>query len=360
MSKKISILGLTCVLLMLSLSVVRAEDTPWVVFLLSEEEQATEYSGGTYSVSITTLDRVTWTATTDSSWITLSATSGTGGGTFSYTVAASSVVYRTGTITFTAGTVSRTLQVTQQEELVWPVGNSSGSATYNSAYGLNTATDLEFTLNGITYESKGTVVTGVGNVTSFYGTRTTSQNSSYYRHWAIDIDVGTSTESVARAALSGEVYKVGCNDTNGYYVYIEHQYTLNGTTTTLSTRYLHLDSYCVSEGDLVSAGDKIGIIGSTGTAGSDIHLHFAVTKKIGSTHYALNPVAYYHGSDDRGGTSGLVEKTNNPMFIISSSSWIPNPNWNFTYSSFTGTGSTFFANYMNAKRKGTRILTAAY
>lgn len=244
----------------------------------------------------------------------------------------------------------------QQTNVVWPVANSSGTVQHNGASGLNKAIDLEFTIEKRIYAGKGTVVTGLGDVTSFYGARVTSTNSTYYRHWAIDIDVGTNIDMVARAAMSGVVSAVGFGTKNGNYVYIKHQIVKNGVTTTLYTRYLHLASYSVSVGTVVKTGQKIGIVGGTGSANEDLHLHFAILKTVGGKNYYLNPVPYYHGSDDRGvkytdSNTKPKETENNPMFVVSGGKWVPNPNWDPVYSSFTGTASAFYGAYMNALRE---------
>ena len=43
----------------------------------------------------------------------------------------------------------------------------------------------------------------------------------------------------------------------------------------VSSIYMHLNSYCVSSGQMVSAGQKIGETGATGVATGD-HLHFGI------------------------------------------------------------------------------------
>ena len=353
--------GLLLLLVLLApISVAQAEEVqPMAVLLLSKTTQTTGGSGGTYSFTVTTT--ASWTATADVSWITVRTASGTGNGTVSYTVSAcpDTTVYREGTITVKSGGNTARLTV-QQSNVVWPVANSSGEVKYNSASGLNTADDVEFWIEGKRYWGKGTVVTGAGNITSFYGARVTSANSKYKRHWAIDIDVGTDTDMVARAAMSGVVSAVGKNNTNGNYVYIKHQIVKNGATTTLYTKYLHLASSSVSVGTTVKAGQKIGIVGCTGSANKDLHLHFAILKSLGGKNYHLNPTAYYHGSDNRGviyvnSQTALTAVANNPMFIISSGKWTPNPNWDPVYSAFTGTSGNFYKSCMNALREGDTI-----
>lgn len=358
--KRYGVLGLLLLSIWLTvLPSARAADDelqPMSLLLLSKTTQTTGGTGGSYSFAITAI--ASWTATADASWISVRTASGTGNGTVSYTVSAcpDTVAYREGTITIKIGIRTAKLTV-QQTNVVWPVADSSGTVQYNNASGLNTANDLEVTINKRKYAGKGKVVTGLGDVTSFYGARVTSTNSTYYRHWAIDIDVGADTNMIARAAMSGVVSAVGSDiKEKGNYVYIKHQIVKNGVTTTLYTRYLHLKSYSVSVGTVVETGQKIGIVGETGSANGDPHLHFAILKTVGGKNYYLNPVPYYHGSDDRGvkytdSNTKPKENENNPMFVVSGGKWVPNPNWEPVYSSFTGTTSAFYGAYMNALRE---------
>ena len=60
----------------------------------------------------------------------------------------------------------------------------------------------------------------------------------------------------------------GYGSAAGNYVKIDHG---DG----VSSVYMHLNSYCVSSGQMVSAGQKIGETGATGVATGD-HLHFGI------------------------------------------------------------------------------------
>ena len=61
----------------------------------------------------------------------------------------------------------------------------------------------------------------------------------------------------------------GWGNAAGNYVQINHQ---DG----FSSIYMHLRDYCVSAGQIVSAGQLIGATGATGIATGD-HLHFGIS-----------------------------------------------------------------------------------
>ena len=71
------------------------------------------------------------------------------------------------------------------------------------------------------------------------------------------------------ATRAGIVTVAGYGSAAGNYVQINHQ---DG----FSSIYMHLSSYCVSSGQIVSAGQLIGRTGATGVATGD-HLHFGIS-----------------------------------------------------------------------------------
>ena len=113
-------------------------------------------------------------------------------------------------------------------------------------------------------------------VTSGYGGRNAPKTSGGYgssNHDGIDIG-GTGGNLNGQAADSiggGKVTEVGY-DENGYgnYVVVDHG---NGYT----SLYGHLQKATVKQGDTVSAGQQVGVIGSTGNS-SGPHLHLRVRK----------------------------------------------------------------------------------
>lgn len=113
-------------------------------------------------------------------------------------------------------------------------------------------------------------------VTSGYGGRNAVKTSTGYSstdHDGIDIG-GTGGNLNGQAADSiggGKVTEVGY-DENGYgnYVVVDHG---NGYT----SLYGHLQKAAVKQGDTVSAGQQVGVIGSTGSSSAP-HLHLRVHK----------------------------------------------------------------------------------
>ena len=105
-------------------------------------------------------------------------------------------------------------------------------------------------------------------------------NSDYsYRwgkfHYGIDIGMGsapgTSLGKYVLAAADGVVEAVGINPSGyGYYIFLDHG-------NDMETVYGHLyeDSFLVSEGETVTAGQPIARVGQTGNA-TGPHLHFEV------------------------------------------------------------------------------------
>lgn len=144
--------------------------------------------------------------------------------------------------------------VTENDAYWWPIGSSE--ATEGNVYGGTPA----FT-----------------SISSYFGPRVIEgQNGN---HGAIDIPA-TCNVGVVVATKGGTVIKTSntcdnngyyenpCGGTFGNYVYIEHE---DGVV----TKYAHLypDSITVSEGDTVVQGQKIAMVGNSGSS-TGCHLHF--------------------------------------------------------------------------------------
>lgn len=122
--------------------------------------------------------------------------------------------------------------------------------------------------------SSGTVVNGLTWVqpcyytvlTSPFGWREHPVYGGQRFHYGVDLAAAMGTPIVATRA--GTVVTTAYDSSAGYHVVIDHG---DGFV----TKYLHLTHYIVSPGQSVSAGQKIGEMGSTG-ASTGSHLHFGV------------------------------------------------------------------------------------
>ncbi|MGM9548280.1 MAG: murein hydrolase activator EnvC family protein [Faecousia sp.] len=105
------------------------------------------------------------------------------------------------------------------------------------------------------------------SITSPFGNRVSPTTGASTYHQGVDLDTGTGDPVYATRA--GIVSVAGWGSAAGNYVQINHQ---DG----FSSIYMHLSSYCVSAGTIVSAGQLIGRTGATGVATGD-HLHFGIS-----------------------------------------------------------------------------------
>jgi len=119
-------------------------------------------------------------------------------------------------------------------------------------------------------------------VTSRYGNRWHPIFKAYRMHSGIDI--GAKYGASVMAADGGVVIISEYSSSYGHYIVISHG---NGMT----SLYAHLSKRLVKEGDKVTQGQKIGLIGSTGNS-TGPHLHYEISKN-GSR---INPLTYYDSS----------------------------------------------------------------
>lgn len=111
-----------------------------------------------------------------------------------------------------------------------------------------------------------------GVITSHFGYRDAPTAGASSNHPAIDIGAASGTDVVA--ADGGTVIYVGYNGGYGNSVGIKHD---NG----MVTYYNHLSSYSVNEGDVVSQGQYIAAVGSTGIS-TGPHLDFKILDTDGN------------------------------------------------------------------------------
>ncbi len=116
---------------------------------------------------------------------------------------------------------------------------------------------------------------GFNKITSPFGYRWHPVSGGWKLHGGTDIGGSGISNSPARAAAAGKVIVATYNGSYGYYVMVYHGEADNGSE--YATLYAHMWSYCVKVGDYVTAGQKLGNIGSTGSS-TGPHLHFEIRK----------------------------------------------------------------------------------
>ena len=172
----------------------------------------------------------------------------------------------------------------------WPIGSD--------------ATTVE---NGVTF-AKGNPATT--RITSNFGYRSQPIAGATTNHKAIDIGGGVEAVTNIIAVSDGTVIATnngcvkgasGCGGGLGNYVKIQHS---NGTI----TRYGHMFSVSVSNGDIVKQGQVIGKMGTTGTS-TGVHLDFQVI--VNGT--PVNPLNYVSVGNPRNqcSFSGSITPGNN-------------------------------------------------
>ena len=130
----------------------------------------------------------------------------------------------------------------------------------------------DYTPNIVPVDKKGTYIS------SGFGWRVNPFTKRKEFHAALDIAGNWGTKIVAPA--NGVVLKTGHDKRLGNYILISH-------SEQIKTIYGHLSRVVVKEGEEVSRGKKIGLMGNTGLSTSS-HLHYMVIKEG----RAVNPLEY--------------------------------------------------------------------
>jgi murein DD-endopeptidase MepM/ murein hydrolase activator NlpD len=113
------------------------------------------------------------------------------------------------------------------------------------------------------------VARGIGNkITSCFGWRE-STNST---HEGVDLAGGSATQAIY-ATHSGYVVARGYESSRGNYIVVRHN-----SPDPYDSWYQHLSAFSVSQGQKVSAGQKIGNMGNTGQS-YGAHLHYTLSYK---------------------------------------------------------------------------------
>ncbi len=105
-----------------------------------------------------------------------------------------------------------------------------------------------------------------GTITSRFGKRSRGMHTG--------LDIATSSGTPIKAASAGRVIYAGYKGSYGNLVIIAH-------TDSVQTYYAHCSKIYVSEGQVVSQGDVISAVGSTGNStGPHLHLEIRVNGKV--------------------------------------------------------------------------------
>ena len=123
--------------------------------------------------------------------------------------------------------------------------------------------------NNITIDSETSYLwplPGYYRLSSLFGYRIHPITGKAHSHTGIDIPAAANTPILA--CKSGQVVTSAYHYSYGNYVVIDHG---NGN----STLYAHMSSRAVSEGDMVTQGQTIGYVGTTGSSTGN-HLHLEV------------------------------------------------------------------------------------
>lgn len=123
-----------------------------------------------------------------------------------------------------------------------------------------------------------------GHVTMEFGPNIHPITGQWYLHKGFDI--ADTPGSIVVASGNGKVVELGFDPGYGMYVWLRHKYGFR-------TRYSHLQSIDVSEGEEVVQGQRIGTLGSTGIS-TGPHLDFQVW--LGTD--VVDPAAFLKISND--------------------------------------------------------------
>lgn len=110
------------------------------------------------------------------------------------------------------------------------------------------------------------------NISSPYGNRLHPVYKVYQLHSGVDLTCKSVGKPSIFAAYDGVVSSV-ITKKDGYGKHIIITHSIKGEK--YETLYAHLDSFSISQGSTVKQGQKIGVMGTTGTS-TGIHLHFEI------------------------------------------------------------------------------------
>lgn len=174
----------------------------------------------------------------------------------------------------------------RHEGIISPVTSGKLVTTVQFYLGSSQLNELKEANNKYTGEitkKDGFIKPVVGKISSPYGKRKQPTPGASTEHKGIDIAVALNTPIVAPA--NGRVIFAGWNGGYGKCIKIDHG-TIGNTR--ISTLYGHLNEIDVAVNQTVYQSNKIGKVGSTGTA-TGPHLHYEVYENG----YNVDPMRYY-------------------------------------------------------------------
>lgn len=150
-------------------------------------------------------------------------------------------------------------------------------------------------------------------ITSPYGKREDPINKGKTQiHHGIDIK--TNKDKVLATENNGVVISVDHRTTTGGGKTVTVQYAREDGTKTI-VQYMHLSEIAVQKGDKVSAGQKLGVSGNTGTRTTGEHLHFGVINvSADGKQQWVNPAAYLAEISQKGNIN--IEAKHNGKNIL--------------------------------------------
>lgn len=150
-------------------------------------------------------------------------------------------------------------------------------------------------------------------ITSPYGQREDPINKGKTQiHHGIDIK--TNKENVLATENNGVVIGVDHRTTTGGGKTVTVEYAREDGTKT-RVQYMHLSEISVKKGDIVNAGQKLGVSGSTGTRTTGEHLHLGVINVSADNKMQwVNPAAYLAEISQKGNLN--IEAQHNGKNIL--------------------------------------------
>ena len=140
--------------------------------------------------------------------------------------------------------------------------------------------------------------------------------TSYRNHAHNGIDLRAKYEDVLATENQGRVVTVGSDKTSGNYAVVEYD-RADGAKWRVS--FCHLDSVAVKQGDVVNAGQKLGVSGNTGNS-TGPHLHLTVKHQAAGTTEMKNvdPLNYLAEIAVRGNLTATVLKKGTNADLLAS------------------------------------------